>query len=111
MTTADIGDNLLDFWSNGAEAIAHLVIADAGEAGDEVGFDDNFKFARHGFVEMNHAFGDSLRRVVTIVRAFVGGYLLESGIDGSDDRQLLRHVLSDLPMQAMNVARAVVVEA
>ena len=111
MTTADLGDDFFDVRSDGAKAIAHLVIADAGEAGDEVGFDGNFKFARYGFVEVNHAFGYSLGRVVTIIRAFIGYYLLESGIYGSDNRQLLRYVLSNLPMQAMNMARAVVVDA
>ena len=111
MTMANIGDDFLYVWSDGSKAIAHLVIADADEAGNEVGFDGSFKFARYGFVEMNHAFGDSLRRVVTKIRTFVGGYLLVSGIDTGDDRQLLRHVLSDLPMQAVDMARTVVVEA
>jgi len=85
---ADVGDDLLNVWSDGAETIAHLVIADAGEAGDEVGFDGNFKFARHGFVEVDHALGNSLGHVVTIVRTFIGGDLRETGIDTGDDRQL-----------------------
>ena len=108
---ADIGDDFLNVWSDGAKSIAHLVIADAGEAGDEVGFDGSFKFARYGIVEVNHAFDDSLGRVVTITRALVGYYLLKSRIDRSDNRQLFGHVLSDLPTQTMNMARAVVIVA